>query len=606
LRSFPAIGSILWRILIGLALVTAGVLAVVAWMLGPDWRELAWIQLPYEFRRRAAFLYLDALLVGYAAALVGSVGLIGGVLAMRTLSRADAPGRRRRQVRRLALGIAILLSVLALDLGAAAWSTWNRRPPQLPELVGRPEGGGAGRLVEDAAPIASPAGSFAPVAPGTLRILVIGESSARGEPYNPWLSVGQIAAWKLESVFPGRPIRVDIWARGGATIKLMHDRLAGLTERPDVLIVYVGHNEFATRFPWMREPGGYYDDDMPALYSPAALTALLRYSPLCRLVMETWDRQRVDLRPPHLAMRELVDQPICTAEEYAAILADFGRRLGAIAAYCEKIGTLPVFIIPASNDGGYDPSRSALAPRTPRAERIAFAREVARARGWDVQDPARAMGIYHDLAARHPEFAETRYRLGRVLARAGERDEARRHYIAARERDGFPLRCPEDFRLAYREVAAKHPSVLLVDGPKVLEAAGAHGILDDSLFHDAQHPNLRGYAALAQDLLEQLRARHAFGWPDGTETPPVEADACARNFGLNPTRWADICRREAAFYDVTAYIRYDPKFRLERAADYRRARASIQAGRDPDEAGIPGWDARPRPSVRSRPTPADP
>src|SRR5689334_21722044 len=61
LRPFPKMGSILGRILMGLVLITAGVLAVVAWMLGPDWRELAWIQFPYEFRRRAAFLYLDAL-----------------------------------------------------------------------------------------------------------------------------------------------------------------------------------------------------------------------------------------------------------------------------------------------------------------------------------------------------------------------------------------------------------------------------------------------------------------------------------------------------------------------------------------------------------------
>ena len=315
------------RIVRGLFLAAVGVLAGVAWLLWPDFLEVAWIQLPYEFRRRTASLYLDALLVGYALALAGSIGLIAGVLAMRRLSRADAPGRRRRQVRLLALGVAILLSLLALDVGAAAWSAWQRRMPRLPELAGLPEG-------EPAAvdPVPAPARRPAPTAPGTLTILVAGESSARGEPYHPWLSVGQIVAWKLESVFPGRPIRVDIRARGGATIKMMHDGLAGLGYRPDVLIVFVGHNEFATRFPWMREPGGYYEDDMPALYSPAALRSLLRLSPMCRLALETWDRNRIDLRPPHEATRELVDQPIYMADEYAAILADFGRRLEAIAA----------------------------------------------------------------------------------------------------------------------------------------------------------------------------------------------------------------------------------------------------------------------------------
>jgi hypothetical protein len=576
-------------------LVAAGVLIGVAWMLGRDLFELAWSSLPGEARRRAAILYLDALLIGYAAAMVASIGLIAGALVAHRRSRADAPVRRR-PVRLLAVGVAILLSLLALDAGAAAWSAWQRRTPRLPELL-PPSGAGSepsagltrpGEDTESKAPAAVP--------PGALRLLVVGESSARGEPYHPWVSVGQIVAWKLESVFPGRPVVVDIWARGGATIRQMHQRLADLNFRPDALVLYVGHNEFASRFPWMREPGGYYHDDLPALYSPAVLLAALRFSPLCRLVLETWDRQRIDLRPPRKATRELVDQPIVTSEERAAILAEFASRLEAIAAFCEGLGTLAIFVIPASNDGGYDPSRSVLPPETPRAERVAFAREVHRARALEESDPALALRLTRELAVRHPGFAETQYRLAVLLERAGEWDEARGHYVEARECDGMPLRCPEDFRRAYREAAARHPAVILVDGPKVLEAASVHGILDDRLFHDAQHPNMRGYAALGQDLLEQLRARRALGWPAGVATPSVDVDACASHFGIDAGRWREICRREAWFFDVTAYIRYDPAFRLARADDYRRAAEAIKAGHSPAEAGIPGFGRESTPS----------
>jgi hypothetical protein len=582
------------RVVRGLLLVAAGVLVGVAWILGRDFLELTWIQVPYEFRRRATSVYLDAMLIGYSVALVGSIGLVVGVLLVRRLSRADAPLRRRRQVRLLALGVVLLVSLLALDIGAAIWSAWQGRMPRLPELAGWPAG--EVRTGDAAEPVPPPVQMSVPAPTQPVRFLVIGESSARGEPYHPWLSVGQIAAWKLEAVFPGRSIQVDIWAKGGATIKRMHMGLASLNYRPDALIVFVGQNEFATRFPWMREPGGYYDDNMPALYSPEALKSVLRFSPLCRLVMETWDQQRVDLRPPHYPSRELVDQPIYTAEEYAAILADFGRRLEALAAYCEQLRTLLIFIVPGSNDGGFDPNRSALSPETPRAEREAFARDVIRARALEASDPAEALRLDRELVARHPEFAETQYRLARLLGQSGEWDEARGHYIAARESDGMPLRCPEAFRRAYRDVAARHPSVLLVDGPKVLEAASDHGILDDRLYHDAQHPNLRGYAALAQDLLDQLRARRAFGWPEGAGTPLIDVEACARHFAMNADRWAEVCRREALFYDVTAYTRYDPKFRLARIADYRRAREAILAGRSPAEAGIPGWDLRPLPT----------
>jgi hypothetical protein len=590
------------RIVRGLVLVAAGLLILTAWMLGRDLVELAWSSLPNATRRRAAILYLDVLLIGYAVALVASIGLIAGVLAARRLSRADTPGRRRRQVRLLAVGVAILLSLIALDAGAAAWSAWQRRTPRLPELPPRSNSGPGKKAGPDepeaglTAPEreeAAPAGPASAVPPGALRILVIGESSARGEPYHPWLSVGQIAAWKLESVLSGRPVHVDMWARGGATIRQMYERLADLTYRPDALILYVGHNEFAARFPWMREPGVYYDDDMPSLFSPAALTAALRLSPLCRLVLETWDRKRIDLYPPREPTRELVDQPVCTADERAAIRAEFADRLEAIAAYCEGIGALPIFVTPASSDGGYDPSRSVLPPETPRAERAAFAREVERARTLEETDPVAALRLAGELAARHPGFAETEYRLAVLLQRAGRWDEARPHFIAARENDGMPLRCPEDLRRAYREVAVRHPGVLLIDGPKVLEAAGAHGILDDRLFHDAQHPNLRGYLALTRDLLDQLRARKALGWPEGVATPSLDADDCAAHFGIDAGRWMEICRREAWFFDVTAYIRYDPAFRLARADDYRRAGDAIKAGRKPAEAGIPGLGPEP-------------
>jgi hypothetical protein len=543
--------------------------------------------------------------------LIGSLAMIGLGILLRVGSAAR-PARRRWSACVLALGVSILLSLVVLDVGAAAWSARLHQAPRLPAL-----GTGSASASKPVSPGPPPApGSPVPELPsrfataahrpeaGALRILVIGESSARGEPYHPWVSVGQIVAWKLESVCPGRPVQVESWAKGGASLAEMHNRLAGLTYRPDALILYVGHNEFQARYPWMREVDWYYHDDLPSLGSPRSLTGLLQYSPLCGLVLETWEHQRVGLRPPRFVTRELVDRPVCTAQEAGRLRADFRRRLAAIAAYCETIGTLPIFIIPAANDVGFDPSRSILAPETPAVERTAWAREVARARALEDKDAAAALRIDRELVRRHPEFAEVHYRLARLREQAGDWAEARRHYVAARERDALPLRCPEDFRRAFREVAASHPAVLLVDGPAVLEAASLHGILDDRLLHDAQHPNLRGYVVLAQDVLYQLGRRRALGWPDGVEVPRVDIEACARHLGLDAARWAEVCRREFAFYRVTTYIRYDPKFRNERAAAYRRAAEAIESGTPPEQAGIPGWGMRPRPPSSSHVIPA--
>src|SRR5262249_37434438 len=140
-------------------------------------------------------------------------------------------------------------------------------------------------------------------AAGALRILVIGESSARGDPYHPWLSVGQLVAWKLQQVLRGRPVVVDTWATGGATLGPLHNRQPRFTYHPDVLIVYVGHNEFQARYPWMRNVD-HYRDELPSPYSPEVITTFLRHSPFCRLVLQSWERQRVDMRPPHTVTRK--------------------------------------------------------------------------------------------------------------------------------------------------------------------------------------------------------------------------------------------------------------------------------------------------------------
>jgi tetratricopeptide (TPR) repeat protein len=586
------------------------VAAFVAVTILPPWIETLLSAFDRPLRRRVTLAFLDAFPILYAIALISSAG--GGALLLFARLRARARGVRRSspiQAKLLLLCASVLVSLAALEAGAALWRKWLHESPRLAG-VGPAEKEPAKE--ESAVPLTGTAPTLRgqlptrdgnAIASAPLRIVVIGESSGRGEPYHPMLSVGQIAVWRLEKVFPGRRIEVEMWAKGGAILEGMHNKLTDLTYRPDALLLYLGHNEFQGRFSWTRDVDYYLDQDR-ALVAPVPevveRSPLLRFSPLCQLITETREGQRLDTVPTRNVTRQLVDVPCCTAAEAAVILADFKRRLEEIASYCEKIGTLPIFVIPPSCDGDYDPSRSVLAAETPESERVAFARQVVCARALEETDRAEAIRINRALLESHPEFAETHYRLARLLEQSGSWDEARAHYIQARERDGMPIRCPEAFRQAFRDLAAKHPAVLLVDGPKVLEARSLHGILGGQFFHDAQHPNLRGYAALTEDLLAQLGARRAFGWPRGAPVPAVVPEACAIHFKIDTEYWMVICRREVGFFQGSAYIRYDPTFRNERAVAYLRARKAMGEGRDPSEADIPGWSMAPKPSGARR------
>ena len=264
-----------------------------------------------------------------------------------------------------------LIALGLFEAGAAAWRARLNRSPDLPGVGATTPSVGVGDPLgsEGTSDPALPSHFQSPVANSnargrSLKFLVIGESSARGEPYQPWLSVAQIVAWRMEKVVPGRAIEVDMRAEGGATLKVMHQKLDGLTYRPDALMVYVGHNEFQGRYAWMREVAHYLDDDPVPLRVAhlSGIASILEFSPLWQLLGETRERQRLDSLPPRIVTRDLVDRPVCTAAEFQAITDDFERRLESIAVYCESIATLPIYVIPPGNDAGWDPSRSVLPP----------------------------------------------------------------------------------------------------------------------------------------------------------------------------------------------------------------------------------------------------
>jgi tetratricopeptide (TPR) repeat protein len=563
-----------------LRLAALGVLAALAIVLVLVAREYTWL-VPRSLRRRVSGWFLRSLLLLYPPLAV--LALAGTALLPWFLVRHRERPQRALFARLLALCVACLVGLAATEAGAWAWRARAHRYPRLPlEFPREPASSGAtpGENEDDREP---------------AEIVVIGESSALGVPYNepyhpmPGPSVGMIVGWQLERAIPGRRFHVDVRAVAGSTLEQEHRRLAGLKRRPDVLVVYAGHNEFHSRFAWERtvppEPTGALGKALRRITAPD--------TPLTRLIREEIARNGVDTGPSQKITRRLVDRALCTHAERAELLADFRNRLEAITTYCERIGALPVLIIPPGNDAGYEPNRSvALDPLT-EAEIEALTREFEAARALEATDPARAVARYREFLHRQPGFSEAHYRLARLLEQTGDYDAAYREYILARDDDGFPQRCPTDFQDAYRTVAARHASSLLIDGQAVFRALSPHRILDDHLFHDGQHPALIGHVALAQAVLEGLHVRRVFGWTADVPTPAIEPAECAAHFGIDAERWAYVCMGSARFYERMAYVRYDPSLRLSWMVRYVEAMRAILAGRAVEDIGIPGLGTRP-------------
>jgi hypothetical protein len=415
-------------------------------------------------------------------------------------------------------------------------------------------------------------------------VVVLGESSAVGMPFEKWLSVGKIVVWQLEQAMPTRGFHLELVAQRGDTLKGQYQKLASLTRRPDLLIVYCGHNEFAN-ISWSRRVD-HYIDERASFRGSRLVNLWARMSPLCRLIEETAEKYRVASEPPIGMPSELVDSPAYSDEDYTVRLADFQRRLDAIAEYGNRISALTVLVVPPANDAGFEPNRSVLPPSTTHADRQAFAREFLTARRTEGADPSRAVERYRSLAARQPGFAEVHYRLGLLLAPNGVDEEAYQHFIAARDLDGLPMRCLTSFQQVYRTVASRR-DCMLVDGQALFHNIGPRGLLDDHLFHDAVHPSLSGHVALARGILEALHARRAFGWPDSSPLRWLTSRDCATHFGLKPTDWKSIAGQGFVYYNTVSSLRYDWQQRIAKQSAFQLAVERIAAGEPPEALCLP-------------------
>ncbi len=375
-----------------------------------------------------------------------------------------------------------------------------------------------------------------------IDIAVIGESSAEGVPYNRWTSVGHVLQWQLGKVFPSRKTWLQVLARAAQTLEGQELYLANLKRRPEILIIYCGHNELISRFDAGREPPYYLDDQLPS-WLAVLVERIEALSAVCSLIAETADKCRVAIPPPRFGHRALVDVPAFTPTEYKIILEDFRRRLEAIVLYAKRIGSLPVLISPPGNDGAYEPNRSVLPASMPRSERESFAQEFLAARGLEATDAEAARAAYERLIARQAGFAEAHYRYAQLLQKTGAWDEAYRHYKIARDVDGFPMRTLTEFQNVYREIAQQH-GCALVHGQSFFHAVGDHGLLNDHLFHDAMHPSFRGQIALAQAVLHELCAAKALGWPAGTAAPLID-----------PAEWRGISKSKQTPGNTSAGLR---------------------------------------------------
>jgi lysophospholipase L1-like esterase len=301
------------------------------------------------------------------------------------------------------------------------------------------------------------------------RIFVLGESTVQGFPYDANLAFTRVLHRQLQDVFPNRFIEVinlGLTAISSYTLLDFADEL--LQQKPDVVLIYTGHNE-------------YYGAMGVASMESGSTPHWLKKLHLTLIRFRTYQLLQKGIGSMYKLMHPL------TADEAKATLMEqiVGRNL-----------------IP------YD-SKMYSEGLTQFTDNISALLGKIKA--------ARVPVIISDLVSNVrdlPPFRSMRYEIypsaDSVYLRAQqlEADQlfgaAKEEYIRAKDLDVIRFRAPEDINGIIAHLADSL-GVFRVSLQLLFESYSPHGIIGDNLMTDHLHPNIDGYFLMAEAFRNSLR-----------------------------------------------------------------------------------------------------
>lgn len=311
-----------------------------------------------------------------------------------------------------------------------------------------------------------------------LRIVVVGESAARGYPQPMAFAASSFLRELLAECRPDRAVEVlNLSCTAVASFPVMDIGLQALRCQPDALVVYAGNNEFY---------GTYGVASSRRLgTTPAALQWQHRLRGLALVQLPArWTRKTPAAGDARTLIEAMAGQPYLAADDplRSAAARNLQRHLARLCAAYRARGIPAIVCTSPSNERDLAPIGEDPAPAPP-----------------DGSDAA----ALSDFVALHPRHARAHYLLGQAALARGDDDEARRLLLRARDLDPMPWRATTDMIEATRE-AARAEGAVVCDLVGAFRAASPHGLVGWELMDDHVHPTLEGQLLVARQLLESL------------------------------------------------------------------------------------------------------
>ncbi len=355
---------------------------------------------------------------------------------------------------------------------------------------------------------------------GTYRIFALGGSTTAGRPYDAKVAFPAWLELYLNAAQPGR--RFEVVNAGGisyASYRIVVLMKELVRYQPDLFLVYTGHNEFLEE----RSYSGIIHQHPTLKRLRIWLNGYRFYGLARRAWLDLRDREPSGEARLAAEVTARLDES-SGLESYhrddeleESIAEHFEYNLRQMVRIARASGVELIFVEPVSNLKDFSPFKSEHGGALSAAQTADV--EQLLARGRDLRDrgrPEEALEALERAAAADPEYAESRFRLGRCLFALGRYEEARAALVRAKDLDVAPLRAPERIVGLVREVAVA-TGVPRIELPAVLEADAAatlgHRILGNEFLLDHVHPDIPVHSRIAEEVLEHL-ARAGVVRPD--------------------------------------------------------------------------------------------
>lgn len=333
---------------------------------------------------------------------------------------------------------------------------------------------------------------------GSLRLFVLGGSSAAGYPYLHNGAFSRILRSMLQAKYPHKKIEVINVAMTAVNSFTLVDLLAEILQaNPDGILVYAGHNEFY---------GALGVGSAQSIGSNRFLIngflKLIHFRTV-QLIRNIVSGIVSSSRPSGTLMKRMVARQTIplNGDLYNEAKNQFLQNFKILSSMADDANVPIAFANLVSNTRDQPPFISVY----PDDEGItAGLKANLSALKKDVEDSklSEAEAIVKEISDKAKMVAQFQYLNAQLKEKLGDFADADKLYLRAKDLDGLRFRASEEFNTIIKKNCEEFGDTF-VDVKRYFKEESPHGIIGNSLILEHLHPNLRGYYLIGRAFFDQ-------------------------------------------------------------------------------------------------------